>query len=99
MAFIGQALATVLWLYWLVFIARLILDFVQMFARSWRPRGLILIIAEGVYTLTDPPLRAIRRVIPPLRLGSVQLDLAFLIVLIGLQLLINLVLVVTAGMS
>jgi YggT family protein len=99
MAFIGQALATVLWLYWLVFIARLILDFVQMFARSWRPRGPILIIAEGVYTITDPPLRAIRRVIPPLRLGTVQLDLAFLIVLIGLQLLINLVLVVTAGMS
>jgi YggT family protein len=99
MAVIGQALATVLWLYWLVFIARLILDFVQMFARSWRPRGPILIIAEGVYTITDPPLRAIRRVIPPLRLGTVQLDLAFLIVLIGLQLLINLVLVVTAGMS
>ena len=99
MAFIGQALATVLWLYWLVFIARLVLDFVQIFARSWRPRGFILIIAEGIYTLTDPPLRAIRRVIPPLRLGTVQLDLAFLIMLIGLQLLINLVLVVTAGMS
>jgi len=99
MAFIGQVLATVLWLYWLVFIARLVLDFVQMFARNWRPRGVILIIAEGVYTLTDPPLRAIRRVIPPLRLGSVQLDLAFLIMLIGLQLLINVVLVATAGGS
>lgn len=99
MAFIGQILATVLWLYWLVFIARLILDFVQMFARNWRPRGPILILAEGIYTITDPPLRAIRRVVPPLRLGQVQLDLAFLIVLIGLQLLINLVLVVTAGMA
>lgn len=89
MSAIGQVLATVLWLFWLVLIARLVLDLVQVFARDWRPRGVLLIIAEAVYTITDPPLRVLRRVIPPLRLGSVQFDLAFLILLIALQILIN----------
>jgi YggT family protein len=88
---IGQVLATVLWLYWLILIARLILDFVRIFARSWEPRGPILLIAEFVYSITDPPLRALRKVIPPLRLGTVSLDLAFLVLILGVQLLINFV--------
>ena len=89
MSVVGQVLATALWLYWLVLIARLIFDFVQVFARSWEPRGLLLIVAEAIYTLTDPPLRLLRRVIPPLRLGGISFDLAFLVLLIGLQLLIQ----------
>lgn len=92
MTAVGQALATVLWLYWLVMIGRLVFDFVQVFARTWRPSGLLLLVAEAIYTITDPPLRLLRRVIPPIRIGSVQFDLAFLIVLIGLQILINLAL-------
>jgi YGGT family. len=88
---IGQVLATVLWLYWLILIGRLVFDFVRIFARSWEPRGPILLIAEFVYSLTDPPLRALRKVIPPLRLGSVSLDLAFLVLILGVQLLINFV--------
>jgi len=88
---IGQVLATVLWLYWLILIARLILDFVRIFARSWEPRGPILLLAEFVYSITDPPLRALRKVIPPLRLGTVSLDLAFLVLILGVQLLINFV--------
>lgn len=91
MSIIGQVLATVLWLYWLVLIARLIFDFVQIFARSWEPRGPILLVAEFVYSITDPPLRALRKVIPPLRLGSVSLDLAFLVLILGVQILINFV--------
>lgn len=87
MSAVGQVLATALFLYWLAFIARLIFDFVQIFARNWRPSGPILIVAEFIYTITDPPLRVLRRVIPPLRLGGVQFDLAFLIMLIGLQIL------------
>ena len=89
MGAVGEILATILWLYWLVFIGRLIFDFVQVFARSWRPSGILLFIAEGMYTVTDPPLRLLRRVIPPLRIGGMQFDLAFLIVLIGLQILIS----------
>ncbi len=91
MSSIGQVLATVLWLYWLILIGRLVFDFVRIFARSWEPSGPILLVAEFVYSLTDPPLRALRKVIPPLRLGSVSLDLAFLVLILGVQLLINFV--------
>ncbi|MFM8894520.1 MAG: YggT family protein [Actinomycetales bacterium] len=90
MTVVGQVLATALWLYWLLFIIRLVFDFVQIFARSWRPSGVLLIVAEAVYSVTDPPLRLVRRFVPPLRLGRVQFDLAFLIVLIALQILSNL---------
>jgi len=86
---VGQVLATVLWLYWLVLIGRLVFDFVQIFARSWEPRGPLLLLAEAIYTLTDPPLRLLRKVIPPLRLGGVQFDLAFLVLIIVVQILIN----------
>ena len=92
MTAVGQVLATALWLYWLVLIGRLVFDFVQVFARNWHPRGPLLLIAEAIYTITDPPLRLLRRVIPPLRIGSVQFDLAFLILLTALQILINLAL-------
>ena len=79
---VGQILILVLWLFFILLIARLVLDYVQMFARGWRPRGPLLVVAEIVYTVTDPPLRALRRVIPPLRIGQVQLDLAFMILFI-----------------
>jgi YggT family protein len=89
-ALVGNVLYLALTLFLFLLIARLVLDYVQMFARSWRPRGAMLVIAEVVYTITDPPLRALRRVIPPLRLGSISLDLSFIIlsfaVLIGRQL-------------
>ena len=69
----------IIWLFFLALIIRLIFDWVQTFARDWRPRGAVLIAAEGVYSVTDPPLRALRRVIPPLRIGGVVLDLAFIL--------------------
>lgn len=68
-----------LFVFLLLLIGRLIFDWVQYFARDWRPSGVVLVIAEAIYTVTDPPLRVLRRVIPPLRLGSVQLDLAFMV--------------------
>lgn len=95
MAAVGQVIATVLWLYWLVLIGRLVFDFVQIFARSWRPRGPLLILAEIIYSLTDPPLRLLRRVIPPLKLGGIQFDLAFLVLIIAVQILINVALAFT----
>lgn len=87
MSSVGQILSILLWLYWLVFLGRLIFDLVRVFARGWKPHGVLLVLAEIIYTLTDPPLKLLRRVIPPLRIGSVQFDLAFLIILIGLQIL------------
>ena len=68
-----------LWLYLLLLIGRLVFDWVQFFAREWRPRGAVLVLAEVIYSSTDPPLRALRRLIPPLTLGQVRLDLAFII--------------------
>ncbi|MBG6192086.1 YggT family protein [Arthrobacter sp. CAN_A212] len=68
-------------------IIRIVYDAVQMFARGWRPKRLALVLASGVYTVTDPPIKAFRRLIPPLRLGGVSLDLAFLVVFIGVTIL------------
>ena len=79
---VGQILILLLWLFFILLIARLVLDYVQMFARSWRPRGPLLVVAEVVYTVTDPPLKALRKVIPPLRLGSISLDLSFLVLIV-----------------
>ena len=82
---VGQVLELILWLFFVLLIARLVLDYVQMFARSWRPSGPLLVVAEIVYTITDPPLRALRKVIPPLRIGSVSLDLSFLVLIVLVQ--------------
>src|SRR5699024_11513652 len=62
---------------------RLVFDWIQVFSRDWRPKGLMLLIAEAVYTVTDPPLKLLRKVIPPLRIGNVALDLAFLFLIFG----------------
>ncbi len=82
---VGQVLIVALWLFFVLLIARLVLDYIQMFARSWRPTGVLLVVAEVVYTITDPPLKALRRLIPPLRLGSITLDLSFLVLVVLVQ--------------
>ena len=81
----GSLLYQILWLYLLVMIGRLVFDYVQMFARSWKPSGFILVLVEFIYSLTDPPLKFFRRFVPPLRIGSISLDLSFLIVIILIQ--------------
>lgn len=70
--------------------ARFIVDWVQVFARSWRPTGPLVVVLELVYSVSDPPIRLLRRFIPPLRLGSIALDLSFLIVFFGAFLLLRL---------
>lgn len=72
-------LRLVVFVFFIALIVRLIFDWVQMFSRDWRPRGVVLVAAEGVYSVTDPPLKVLRRVIPPLRIGGVALDLAFML--------------------
>ena len=78
-----------LWIFFLLLIGRLIFDWVQALSRSFRPRGAVLVIAESVYTVTDPPLKALRKVMPPLRLGPVALDLGFLVLIFGVSILMN----------
>ena len=82
MEFVGDLLSAVLWIYLLVLMFRLVMDFVFQFSRSYEPRGAMLLALELTYTLTDPPLKLIRRVIPPLRLGGIAIDLAFLVLII-----------------
>jgi YggT family protein len=65
--------------YLVLLIGRMILSWIQVYARTWSPRGVLLVIAEGVYSATDPPLRFLRRYIPSVRLGSVALDLSFML--------------------
>ena len=88
---LGSVLRFLLFVFFIILLGRLVLDWVQVFARQWRPRGALLVVAEAVYTVTDPPLRALRKVIPPLSLGSVRLDLAFLVLMLATTLLMRIV--------
>ena len=85
----GSLIASLLNLYLFVMIGRFVFDYVQMFARSWQPTGFLLLLVETIYSLTDPPLNFFRRFIPPLRIGSVSLDMSFLVVIILIQIAIG----------
>jgi YggT family protein len=82
---VASLISSLLSLYVLILIARLVLEYVSIFARDWRPKGPVLLLSETVYTLTDPPLKAIRKVVPNLRIGSVALDLSFIILLFAIS--------------
>jgi YggT family protein len=81
----GTVIGWVLWLFMLVLFGRMILSWVPVLVRDWQPRGPMLVVAEIVYSITDPPLRALRKLLKPVRVGNVSLDLAFL----GLFLLVS----------
>jgi len=80
-------IATILYVALNIFVvvmwARFVLDLVSMLARDWRPRGFVLVIAELAYTITDPPVKAVRRIVPPLRAGGIVIDFSWSIVLIA----------------
>jgi YggT family protein len=80
-----------LFLFFVVLLGRLVLDWVQAFARDWRPRGVLLLVAEVVYTISDPPLKAVRKLIPPVTIGSLRLDVAFLVLMLGTTLAMSIV--------
>ena len=85
----GQVIEGLLWFFIALLWIRFVVDWVQVFARSWTPTGPALVVLEIVYSITDPPVKALRRVIPPLRLGTIALDLSFLIVLISAYVLLQ----------
>jgi YggT family protein len=76
-------------LYSLVLLGRFVLDYVRMFSRSWRPSGIILVLVEAIYSLTDPVLRTLRKVLPPLRLGTIALDLSYIVAYLAIGVLRN----------
>ena len=79
---VRDIIVTVLYAFMLLLLARLVMDYVMMFARSWQPKGAAVVVLEVIYSITDPPLKFLRRFIPPLRLGGVSLDLSFLVLFV-----------------
>jgi len=84
---VGNILLFALQIFFWLMLIRLVFDWVQVFARSWAPKGPVLVVLEIVYSVTDPPIMFIRRFVPPLRIGSVAIDTSFLIVLVVVYLL------------
>lgn len=82
MTIVGVILVQVIGVAIIVLIARFIVDWVQLLARRWQPRGFVAVLCELIFSITDPPLRAMRRVIPSIRLGGVMLDLSAMVLLL-----------------
>ena len=89
MGIVKTILTYALWIYLLLLIGRLIFSWIGAFSRDWKPRGAVLVVAETVYTATDPPLKFLSRFIPTLRLGSMALDLSFMLLFFVVLILIN----------
>ena len=93
---VGLSIAWVLQIYLVVLIARIVVDYVFMFARDWRPSGIVLVIVETIYTLTDPPIKLLSRIIPSIRVGQFdfQITVVFLLLFILIRILISLALLI-----
>ncbi|GHE13073.1 YggT family protein [Klenkia taihuensis] len=91
MALLLQIVSSVLLIFLILLFARFVVDWVMVLARSWRPSGAVAAGLEVVYAATDPPLKAVRKVIPPLNLGSIRLDLGFMVLLIAVLILRSIV--------
>nr|WP_206027895.1 YggT family protein [Rhodococcus kroppenstedtii] len=70
-----------MFLFWLLLIGRVVVEFIRSFARDWHPTGVMVVILEAIFTVTDPPVKFLRRIIPPLNLGGVRLDLSIMVLL------------------
>ena len=71
-----------LFLFWLLLIARIVIEFIRSFSRDWHPRGITVVILETIMTLTDPPVKLLRRIIPQLTIGAVRLDFSIMVLLL-----------------
>jgi YggT family protein len=87
MRFVGYILQLFVSIYTLILLIRLVFDWIQFFSPQWRPRGVILVFLNLIYAVTDPPLRFLRRFIPPLRLGEISLDIGFIVLFVGVVIL------------
>jgi YggT family protein len=87
--YLREVLTYVLTIYLVILIGRMIFGWVQVFARDWRPTGILLVLAEAIFTVTDPPLKFLRRFIRPLRIGMVAMDLSFMVLFIVVLILLE----------
>lgn len=81
----------VLFVFWLLLIGRVIVEFIRSFARDWRPTGVVVIVLEVIFTITDPPVKLLRRLIPPVNLGGIRLDLSIMVLLFVVFILMSIV--------
>jgi YggT family protein len=91
MAILKVVLTYILTIYLIILVGRMIFSWIQMFARQWVPTGILLVIAESIFTVTDPPLKFLRRYIRPLRIGTVAMDLSFMVLFIVILILLDVV--------
>ncbi|HEX8511218.1 MAG TPA: YggT family protein [Propionibacteriaceae bacterium] len=94
MFIVGSIIGWLLWVFLMTLFARMILSWVPVLVRDWQPRGPMLVVAEIVYSVTDPPLRLLRKVLRPVRIGNVMLDLAF----IGLFIMVSILMRINAAL-
>ncbi|MDH6245924.1 YggT family protein [Mycobacterium sp. OTB74] len=89
LALFFDILGFALFIFWLLLIARVVVEFIRSFSRDWQPRGLTVVVLEAIMTVTDPPVKLLRRLIPPLTIGAVRFDLSIMVLLmvvfIGMQ--------------
>jgi YggT family protein len=90
LALFFDILGFTLFVFWLLLIARVVVEFIRSFSRDWQPKGLTVVILELIMTVTDPPVKLLRRLIPQLTIGTVRFDLSIMVLLlvafIGMQL-------------
>jgi YggT family protein len=89
MEILKVVLTYVLTLYLVVLIGCMILSWIMAFARDWSPATPIKAVALGIFALTDPPLKFLRRLIPTVQLGTVRLDLSFMVLFIVVLILLQ----------
>ena len=82
MAHVFQVLGFLLFLFWLLLLGRIIVEFIRSFSRDWHPRGVTVVALETIMTVTDPPVKFLRRVIPQLTIGAVRLDFSIMVLLL-----------------
>ena len=78
--------------FWYLLLARIVVEMIASFSRGWSPRGFVAVILEWLFTITDPPVKALRKVIKPVRVGQVSLDLSVLVlfvIIIVIQLILS----------
>ena len=90
MALLFEILGFVLFVFWLLLIARVVVEFIRSFSRDWRHKGVTVVLLEVIMTVTDPPVKLLRRIIPQLTIGAIRFDLSIMVLLlvafIGMQL-------------
>ncbi len=82
MALSFHILGFALFVFWLLLIARIVVEFIRSFSRDWHPRGATVVILETIMSVTDPPVKLLRRLIPQLTIGNVRLDLSIMVLLL-----------------